>query len=433
MIGVLRCDHPDIDAFVEAKQSGAGLRRFNLSVLVTDAFFEAVRTDADWRLGFPTVSAEPSSRRLPARELWKRIMHAAYRSAEPGVLFIDRINAENNLAYCERITATNPCGELPLPPYGACDLGSLNLPRFVSAPFTLEAVMDFDALAGAARLAVRFLDNVIDISRFPLPQQAAAAKASRRVGLGITGLADALVMLGLSYGGPESLALASRLMQVIRDAAYGASAALAQEKGSFPAFRREPYLEAPFVQRLPAALRGRIARNGIRNSHLLAIAPTGSISLLAGNVSSGLEPIYAPAWRRTLTTPRGPQRFDLTDAAVSAWRGLKGDDSLPPAFVRAEGLTIDDQLGMQAALQPFVDSAISKTVTVAQDCPFDVFALAYELAHDLGLKGCTLYRPNPVTGAVLHAEPPARCAGPDRPAGRAPAGDVDPDHRPTAR
>jgi ribonucleoside-diphosphate reductase alpha chain len=413
MIGVLRCDHPDIEDFVDAKQAGAGLHHFNLSVLVTDALLAAVRADEEWILGFSTASADSSPRRLRARDLWMRVMRAAYRSAEPGVLFIDRINAENNLAYCERIVATNPCGEIPLPPYGACDLGSLNLPRFVSAPFTLDAAFDFDGLAAAARLAVRFLDNVIDISRFPLPQQAVAAKASRRIGLGITGLADVLIMLGLRYGAPKALSFAGCVMRVMRDAAYRASAALAQEKGTFPAFHRAAYLSAPFVQRLPAALRGKIARSGIRNSHVLAIAPTGSISLLAGNVSSGLEPIYAPAWRRTLTTPSGPQEFDLADAAVAAWRARTGDDSLPPAFVSAHELSIEDHLRMQAALQPFVDNAISKTVTVAEACPFEDFARAYEQAYDLGLKGCTLYRPNAVTGAVLQASPKTRCGGPD--------------------
>jgi ribonucleoside-diphosphate reductase alpha chain len=410
MIGVLRCDHPDIEAFIEAKSSGAGLQRFNLSVLVTDAFLRAVRADADWTLASPDAEGGPDPRRLPARDLWRRIMQAAYRSAEPGVLFIDRINAENNLAYCERIVATNPCGEIPLPPYGACDLGSLNLTRFVSAPFTPGAALDFDGLADAARLAVRFLDDVIDISRFPLPQQAVAARTSRRIGLGITGLADALMMLGLRYGEPDSLAVAGRLMRVIRDAAYDASADLAQEKGSFPAFQREAYLAAPFVQRLPGPLRDRIARGGLRNSHLLAIAPTGSISLLAGNLSSGLEPIYAQGWRRTLATPRGPREFDLADAAVAIWRGLKGDDSLPPAFACAQDLTIEAHLRIQAALQPFVDNAISKTVTVAEDCSLEAFSRAYDLAYDLGLKGCTLYRPNPSIGAVLHAEPWTRCA-----------------------
>jgi ribonucleoside-diphosphate reductase alpha chain len=430
MIGVLRCDHPDIEAFIDAKLSGASLRHFNLSILVTDAFVKAARADADWTVAYPPDGGDRFARRLPARGLWVRIMQAAHLSAEPGVLFIDRINAENNLAYCERIAATNPCGEIPLPPYGACDLGSLNLPRFVSAPFTPQAALDWGGLAAAARLAVRFLDDVIDASLFPLPQEEAAAKTSRRVGLGITGLADALLMLGLRYGEPESLALAGRLMRVIRNAAYGASAALAEEKGSFPAYRRAPYLAAPFVQRLPASLRDRIARNGMRNSHLLAIAPTGSISLLAGNVSSGLEPIYAAAWRRTLATPRGPRAFALTDAAVELWRARAGDDSLPPAFTAAEDLTIDAHLGMQAALQPFVDNAISKTVTVAQDTPFDAFARAYDRAYDLGLKGCTLYRPNPLTGAVLRAEPAARCSAKDDPPPAMSPSVVDADHRP---
>ncbi|MCI3179237.1 adenosylcobalamin-dependent ribonucleoside-diphosphate reductase [Caulobacter sp. CCUG 60055] len=416
MIATLRCDHPDIEAFIRAKQDSAGFQHVNLSVLVTDAFVKAARADASWALRLLPTGTEPGSsrvvRRLAARDLWRSIMQCAYHSAEPGVLFIDRITAENNLAYCERIAATNPCGEIPLPAYGACDLGSLNLTRFVSRPFAPGAAIDFDGLSRAARLAVRFLDDVIDISRFPLPQQEAAAKASRRVGLGITRLADALVMLGLRYGQPRSLALAGHLMEVIRDAAYGASIALAREKGCFPAFRREPYLAAPFIQRLPGALRDEIARHGVRNSHLLAIAPAGSISLLAGNVSSGLEPIYAPTWRRTMTTPRGPEVFDLTDAAVAAWRERSGGDGLPPAFVSAQDLSIEEHLGMQAVLQPFIDNAISKTVTVAEDCPFEIFARTYQQAYDLGLKGCTLYRPNAAMGAVLQAGPRARCDAP---------------------
>jgi ribonucleoside-diphosphate reductase alpha chain len=431
MIGVLRCDHPDIEAFVQAKAAGGQLRRFNLSVLTTDAFMGAVRSDADWPLVFPSAAltgegetlmrAWPGSRRpvpcrvfghVRARALWERILRAAYAAAEPGVLFIDRINAQNNLAYCEQIIAANPCGEIPLPAYGACDLGSLNLTRFVLAPFTPQARLDLGALATTARTAVRFLDDVIEVSRFPLPQQAAAVRAARRIGLGVTGLADALLMCGLGYGDPAALALAGSAMRTIRDAAYDASADLAQEKGAFPAYRREPYLDAPFVRRLPPPLRDKIAEAGVRNSHLLAIAPTGSISLLAGNVSSGLEPIFAPAWRRAVATPDGPRHFELCDYAVAQWRSLKGPGAgLPPGFAAAADLPIRAHLDMQAALQPYIDNAISKTVTVAEACPFDAFRQVYEQAYDLGLKGCTAFRPNAATGSVLECASPSGQAG----------------------
>ncbi|MFN3655895.1 MAG: adenosylcobalamin-dependent ribonucleoside-diphosphate reductase [Pseudolabrys sp.] len=422
MMATMRCDHPDIEEFVTAKQQPGRLRRFNLSIQVTDAFMMAVRANVDWPLVFPASAIAGSGgtmlrewpgydrpvpcrivRSLPARALWDLILRASYDYAEPGVLFIDRINRLNNLGYREVITATNPCGEVPLPPYGACDLGSLNLTRFVHAPFTAKACVDRDGLAAAAATAVRLLDNVIDVSRFPLPKQAAVARATRRVGLGITGLADALVMLGLRYDDEGARDLAADVMRGICHAAYRASIALAQEKGSFEAFERENYLQGPFIRALPEDIQDGIARHGIRNSHLLAIAPTGTISLLAGNVSSGLEPIFAASYRRKVLDQNGkPNDFVLTDYALAQWRkGAGAYNGFPAGFVTAAELNVEAHLDMQAALQPYVDNSISKTINVPQNCPFDEFKRIYDLAYAKGLKGCTTFRPNPVTGAVL--------------------------------
>ncbi len=302
MMGTLSCEHPDVADFIDAKRRAGRLTHFNLSVLVSDAFMRAVEVDADWTLAFARAGVE---RRVGARALWDAIVDSAYASAEPGVLFIDRIRAEDNLAYAETISATNPCGEIPLPPYGACDLGSINLTRFVRAPFTAEAALDLDALAATAGVATRMLDNVYEVSRFPLPQQETAARGSRRLGLGITGLADALAMLGLDYAAPAARSAAAEAMRTICESAYLASIELARERGSFERFDRERYLAAPFVARLPAHVRAAIARHGIRNSHLTAIAPAGTISLLAGNVSSGLEPVFALEYARDVRQPDG--------------------------------------------------------------------------------------------------------------------------------
>jgi ribonucleoside-diphosphate reductase alpha chain len=422
MMATLRCDHPDIEEFITAKSQPGQLRRFNLSVLATDAFMTAVRSDAEWPLVFPaaafedggeTISLEWSGaseavpcrvmQRVSARRLWDTILRATYDYAEPGMLFIDRINERNNLRYRERISATNPCGEIPLPPYGACDLGSLNLARFVVSPFTPDARIDVARLAEATPVAVRFLDNVIDASRFPLPQQADNARGSRRVGLGITGLADALVMLGLRYGSDRSLAVASEVMRLICHTAYRASVDLAKEKGSFPYFDRDQYLQGAFIRSLPDDIQQGIAAHGMRNSHLIAIAPTGTISLLAGNVSSGLEPIFAASYARNVLGADGlPKQFVLTDYAVNLWRETAGAaGGMPDGFVTATGLPVRAHLDMQAALQPFVDNSISKTINVPVNCPFSEFTQIYDLAYDLQLKGCTTFRPNPVTGTVL--------------------------------
>jgi ribonucleoside-diphosphate reductase alpha chain len=413
MMATLRCDHPDIEAFVDAKRDPLMLRHFNLSVLVSDAFMAAVANDGDWPLVFPGLAV---ARTVKARDLWQRILRAAYDTAEPGVLFVDSINRDNTLADIETLSATNPCGEIPLPPYGACDLGSLNLTAFVSAPFSSAASLDLDALVDSAKLAVRFLDNVIDISRYPLQAQADQARHIRRVGLGITGLADALVMLGLRYDSEAARTLAAHTMQTIRDAAYRASVELAREKGAFPAFSRDAFLASGFAIRLPADIRDAIAAHGLRNSHLLAIAPAGTISLLANNCSSGIEPVFAAvAERRVLQADGSYGNHTVLDYACQLWQ-QRGGTGEPPAFVEARQLDPLAHLSMQAALQPCVDNAISKTINVAADIPFDRFADLYRQAHALGLKGCTVFRPNPVTGAIL-SEPASgrvQCCGIER-------------------
>ena len=425
MMATLRCDHPDIEEFIAAKQQAGQLRRFNLSVLVTEAFMTAVRRDSEWPLVFPAAEFEeagatiqhllPSAaeavpcrviRYISARRLWDLMLRSSYDYAEPGVLFIDRINQLNNLWYRERISATNPCGEIPLPPYGACDLGSLNLTRFVLSPFSPEARIDIESLTETTDIAVRLLDNVIDASRFPLPQQAENARGSRRTGLGITGLGDALVMLGLTYGSDRALALAADVMRLICHTAYRASTALAKEKGSFPYYERDKYLQGMFVRSLPDDIQSAIATHGIRNSHLIAIAPTGTISLLAGNVSGGLEPIFAASYtRKLLAEDVSLKEFALTDYALSLWRRMTGAGiGTPHGFITVGELPVRAHLDMQAYLQPFVDNSISKTINVPQECPFSEFQQIYDLAYDRELKGCTTFRPNPVTGTVLTEE-----------------------------
>ena len=401
MMATLRCDHPDIEAFIEAKQDPGRLRMFNLSVLITDDFMAAVKDDAPWELHF----AGRTYRSIRARDLWDSIMRATYAFAEPGVIFIDRINKRNNLSYCEEIFATNPCGEQPLPPYGACLLGSINLARLVQDPFGPDAVLDLDALRDLVRISIRMLDNAIDVSNFPLPEQRAEAEAKRRIGLGVTGLADALIFCKLRYGSEQGVAMTEVWMAEVRRAAYLASVELAAEKGPFPLFEAKAYLAGESVAELDDDVRAAIAEHGIRNALLTSIAPTGTISIFADNISSGLEPVFAFTYRRHVIMPDGGRREEaVSDYAYRQYRVRFGEAAqLPDYFVTAEALAPSDHVAMQAAAQKYIDASISKTINLPEDISFEAFKDVYMQAYDQGCKGCTTYRPNEITGAVLEA------------------------------
>ncbi|MEM9577472.1 MAG: adenosylcobalamin-dependent ribonucleoside-diphosphate reductase [Pseudomonadota bacterium] len=398
MMATMRCDHPDIEDFIAAKSDPARLRMFNMSVLVTDAFMEAVKSDSAWDLVF----GDQTYRTVQARDLWNRIMQATYDYAEPGVIFIDRINQANNLSYCETIAATNPCGEQPLPPYGACLLGSINLARLVKDPFESGAALDEEALNGLVATAVRMMDNVVDASKFPLEEQAREAKAKRRIGLGVTGLADALLMVGLRYGSDEAARQTDRWLHAIARAAYLASVQLAKEKGAFPLFDADAYLASGTMQAMDEDVREAVRAHGIRNALLTSIAPTGTISLYAGNVSSGIEPVFAYAYTRKVLQKDGSRtEEEVVDYAVQLWREKFGEKELPDHFVNAQTLAPLEHVKMQAAAQKWVDSSISKTINCPEDISFDAFKDVYMEAWDTGCKGCTTYRPNAVTGSVL--------------------------------
>ncbi|MCM0022247.1 MAG: adenosylcobalamin-dependent ribonucleoside-diphosphate reductase, partial [Tagaea sp.] len=375
MMATLRCDHPDIEAFVEAKREPGRLRMFNLSVLVTDAFMTAVKEDAPWPLTFNGTDY----RTLRARELWDKIMRATYAYAEPGVIFIDRINRANNLWYVENISATNPCGEQPLPPYGACLLGSINLAALVRDPFTAQAALDDAELERIVPLAIRMMDNVTDVSRFPLEEQAKEAQAKRRIGLGVTGLADALILCGLRYGSEAAVAQTERWMARIRTLAYSASVELARLKGPFPLFDREKYLQGEAIRALEPALQDAIAAHGIRNALLTSIAPTGTISLMADNVSSGLEPVFSFSYMRTVLMPDGTRRQEeVSDHAYRLYKRMFGEHAqLPDYFVDAQRLTPAEHVVMQAAVQKYIDASISKTINCPEELSFEAFKDIY--------------------------------------------------------
>ena len=429
-MGVLRCDHPDIEEFIHAKDSG-DLKNFNISVGITDAFMEAVQKDGEFtllhRAAPGTAQKEAGAyqvkgsghwiyRKLPARDLWDQIMRSTYDHAEPGVLFLDHINRDNNLSYCETIASTNPCAEQPLPPYGCCCLGSIDLTRFIQNPFEAHARFDEVAFADIARVATRMLDNVLDVTFWPLPQQQEEARSKRRVGLGFTGLGDALVMLNLRYDTQEARAMAGKISELMRDTAYDASVELAIERGAFPLFNADLYLSGQtFASRLPAALKERVRTHGLRNSHLLSIAPTGTISLaFADNASNGIEPPFSWTYTRKKRMPDGSfKEYAVEDHAWRLYRHLFGDQAaLTPAFVTALEMSAQAHAAMVAAVAPFIDTAISKTVNVPADYPYEDFQHLYMEAWKSGLKGLATYRPNAILGSVLSLTPTANTALP---------------------
>ena len=398
MMATMDVSHPDIEDFISAKSDPARLRNFNLSVLIRDDFMDAVKADGSWDLSFGGKIYHT----VQARDLWNRITKSTYDFAEPGVIFIDRINQMNNLAYCENIRATNPCGEQPLPPYGACLLGSVNLARLVADPFAEGAALDEAALDDLVGTAVRMMDNVVDVSRFPLPQQQEEAKNKRRIGLGVTGLADALLMVGLRYGSQEAAKQTEAWLHRIARAAYLASVDLAREKGAFPLFEAEAYLASGNMMQMDEDVRAAVRKHGIRNALLTSIAPTGTISLYAGNVSSGIEPVFAFGYTRKVLQNDGTRtEEEVVDYAVQLWRERFGDKEFPAHFVTAQELGPLDHVRMQAAAQKWVDSSISKTINCPEDIAFEAFQDVYLQAWEQGCKGCTTYRPNDVTGSVL--------------------------------
>lgn len=400
MMATMRCDHPDIEEFIAAKSDSQKLRMFNLSVLVTDAFMDAVKKGEDWKLIYNNKVYSV----IKAADLWDQIMRATYNFAEPGVIFIDRINATNNLSYCETITATNPCGEQPLPPYGACLLGSINLAKLVEQPFDKNAYLDVSQLEDLVSTAVRMMDNVIEVSQFPLEAQKLEAKNKRRIGLGVTGLADALLMVGLRYGSDEAVKKTEKWMKTIARSAYNASINLAEEKGAFPLFDPEKFIVSGKMIQMDEDVKQAVHKFGIRNALLTSIAPTGTISLYAGNVSSGIEPVFAYSYKRKVLQNDGSHvEEEVVDYAVQLWRDKFGNAPLPDFFVSAQNLTPADHVKMQAAAQKWVDSSISKTINCPEDISFDDFKEVYIQAYDTGCKGCTTYRPNEVTGSVLSA------------------------------
>lgn len=444
MMATMRCDHPDIEDFITAKQDASKLRMFNVSVLVTDSFMDAVKSDADWPLvhTVPPLSDAKALDELgddgrgnktrwvyktvKARELWDKIMESTYNAAEPGVIFIDRVNQRNNLRYVEKIAASNPCGEQMLPPYGACLLGSVNLAMMVSDPFGENPGLDAELLKNAVYDGVRMMDNVIDVSKMPLEAQAAEAQAKRRIGLGVTGLANALAMCKLRYGSDKAADTVRRWMRQIAIHAYEASVALAKEKGAFPLFDADQFLEAGTFagDMLPTKLKDEIRKHGIRNALLTSIAPTGTISLYSFNVSSGIEPVFAYGYTRKVLQPDGSKvERRVEDYAVARyrkyWREVLDPDApgpfhenfLPDYFVTAQTLTPAEHVKMQAAAQEWVDNSISKTINCPEDISFEDFKAVYMDAYESGCKGCTTYRPNDITGSVLSVDKPVEEAG----------------------
>jgi len=402
-MAVLSISHPDVEEFITAKRSNTKLQMFNMSVAVTDDFMEAVKDDRNWDLTFDNKVYKT----VRARDLFDTIMESTYNFAEPGFILIDRVNRMNNLWYCEDIRATNPCGEQPLPPFGACLLGSINLTKFVKNPFSEEAEVDYNGIRDLVPIAARLLDNVIEISNFPLEVQMDEAMNKRRMGMGITGLADMFAMMGIRYGSPESLELAGKIMSTIRDTAYDASVDLAIEKGSFPMFDSERYLQGEFAAKLPENIRERIREHGLRNSHLTSIAPTGTISLFAGNISSGLEPVFALSYTRRVRTGKEDDydQHIVSDYAYRLYHEMHDTEDLPDYFVTTDNIPPREHVDIQSTLQEYIDSSISKTINVPGDFEFDEFKDIYLYAYEKKCKGCTTFRPSEhITGILQRDE-----------------------------
>lgn len=403
MMATMRCDHPDIEKFIEAKRDASRLRMFNVSVLITDDFMKAVKSDSDWDL----VWDGKTHKTIKASVLWDKIMMSTYNYAEPGVIFIDRVNEMHNINYLETIATTNPCGEKPMGPYASCLLGSVNLTAFVENPFTDECSFDYDSLRNVVRTAVRMMDNVIESSNFPLVKQKRKAVEDRQLGLGVTGLADTIAMLTETYGSEESVEITESIMSVILNESYTTSAKIASKKGTFKTYSKSKFMKSKFVNSgyLDQSTLETMDRCGMRNALVVSIAPTGTISMYANNVSSGIEPIFATAYDRKILNPDGSHRTDsVVDYAVKLYREMYPDDSsLPDYFVTAQTITPEDHIVMQAAVQKYVDSSISKTTNCPEDISFEDFKNVYMLAYDMGCKGCTTYRPNDVTGSILTA------------------------------
>jgi len=404
-MGVLSCSHPDIEEFIDAKRDGKSLKMFNLSVAITNEFVEAVKDDKNWDLTFE----KKVYKTVRARDLWNKIMSSTYDYAEPGFILIDRVNKWNNMYYAEDIRATNPCGEQPLPPFGACLLGSVNLTKFVKNPFKENAKIDYVGIKKTVAVAVRMLDNTIDTSNYPLEEQSQQALNKRRMGIGITGLANMLAFLKVRYGSPKSTKIAEKVMKTICHSAYRASIELAKEKGQFPKLNRKKHLKGAFVSQLPEDIQNGIKEHGIRNSHLTSIAPTGTISLYAGNVSSGLEPVFALSYTRKVRIGNDETvEQEVCDHAYKIYKetvDAKETKNLPDYFVTTDQVSPKEHIDMQAALQENVDSSISKTINVPTDFPFEEFKDIYMYAYEKGLKGCTTFRPNEkMTGILIRDE-----------------------------
>ncbi|ANJ20787.1 ribonucleotide reductase [Roseobacter phage RD-1410W1-01] len=431
MMATMACNHPDVLDFITAKRTVGRLNKFNMSVLVTDELMNKVKTEEDIAL----VHVEPPMidsglgqdadgkyiyEYINARDLWEAIMAETYHHAEPGVIFIDRINRENNLWFAETIAATNPCGEQPLPPYGACLLGSINLTKFVDNPFTPEASFRYGELERVMATAVELTDCVIDASNFPLEKQREEAELKRRMGIGVTGLADAMYMLGTKYGSESSQEFTREVLKVMAIAGYQASADLAKEYGPAPIFaetnNRKLALEKGMIRKLPVRVKESIMENGLRNSHILSIAPTGTMSIYMGNVSSGVEPNFADSYVRKVLQKDGTKIDERVYAsAVLVFTQLydQADDTRKREldnwrenfWCTAQDLAPEDHVAVQAAAQEWVDSSISKTVNLPEDISMEDFASVYVDAFDQGCKGCTTYRPNDILGSVLSVEP----------------------------